>query len=54
MKDRTLRQIKARIGTGPMTETVEKVLAELIFKASVARAKRLKIASNLEPIIAGK
>jgi len=43
------RTIKVRIGTGPMAEDVEKILAELILKASIARAKRFKISSSLEP-----
>lgn len=35
------RSIHARIGSGPLAETVEKVLAELILKASINKAKRL-------------
>ena len=42
------RDIKARIGTGPMAETVEKVMAELILKASIARAKRLRKPADIE------
>ncbi len=43
------RDIKIHIGAGPMAETVEKVLAELILKASINKANRLNGVLSSEP-----
>lgn len=36
------REIKASLGTGPMAETLEKVLTELILKASKKKTMSLR------------